>query len=84
MIGDAAWAPLNAALKKNDPACQADKRFVLDDLSPVDVSEMKAICRACLVKLACFDYARAAKPTGGFWAGKQHRASSKQQSGERR
>ncbi|WP_366945552.1 WhiB family transcriptional regulator [Microbacterium sp.] len=46
--------------------------FTADNLSPADIEVLKPICASCDVALLCRQYAKAAKPTVGFWAGKHY------------
>lgn len=43
-------------------------------ISSADVEVLKPTCAACDVALLCRQYAKVAKPTVGFWAGKRYRA----------
>lgn len=74
MIGAREWADLNAALERDTPACDGDARFLADELSDDARAEMRRLCRKCPLFESCDSYARAAKPTAGFWAGRQYRA----------
>lgn len=73
MIGAREWADLNAALERETPACDQDARFLADEPSDEALTDMRRLCRECPLFQACDRYARTAKPTGGFWAGKQYR-----------
>ena len=58
------------------PACEGDEMFVADrvDLISADTQRMRLVCHRCPLFDLCADYARAAKPGAGFWAG-LHRES---------
>lgn len=55
------------------PACEGDEMFITDrqDLVPADTQRMRLVCHRCPLFDLCADYARAAKPGAGFWAGLQ-------------
>lgn len=55
------------------PACEGDDMFITDrhDLIPADTQRMRLVCHRCPLFDLCADYARAAKPGAGFWAGLQ-------------
>lgn len=50
-------------------ACAGDARFIRDHPSTEDVEAVRAVCAACPLFEACAAYARAERPTAGFWAG---------------
>ncbi|MGF6822415.1 hypothetical protein M2317_001319 [Microbacterium sp. ZKA21] len=42
-------------------------------LNRTDAAEMRARCYECGIRDLCAAYADAARPTAGFWAGKDYR-----------
>lgn len=64
----AAHRQLMDACQRTPPRCTGDDRFTADDLSGDEIAYMGRICAACPVRALCADYARAARPEGGFWA----------------
>ncbi|MGM7671458.1 WhiB family transcriptional regulator [Microbacterium sp. A93] len=69
---DAAYAQLSRALDRRAPECDGIDLFTADTLTKADAATLAPICAACDVALLCRQYAKAAKPTVGFWAGKQY------------
>jgi hypothetical protein len=65
-----AFKRLTDAMLTTDPACQNDKRFVLDD-EPTE--SLAGICHACPLLALCTEYAEIERPKGGVWAGKRYR-----------
>jgi hypothetical protein len=69
-VAEADMAALQRALADATPLCAGNERFIAEDLEPVDLAEMTALCDLCPARFACSGYARATKPPAGFWAGK--------------
>jgi len=67
--GDAQWNRLQEQLRLIVPRCDGDNRFVCDELTPDDIDDMTQLCDSCPLRDACDAYARAAQPSGSFWAG---------------
>jgi len=65
----AAWTQLQAALARHRPACEADPRFILDDLDETTREALARICDHCPILDACHTYAPYA--AAGYWAGRQ-------------
>jgi hypothetical protein len=63
-----AMGKLIAAMDDSRPACRGDNRFIADDTAPEAVS---AICEACPMLTACWEYASAQRPSGAIWAGRR-------------
>lgn len=70
--GLAEWRALVDGMSIVDPACLNDPRFTYDDLGASDLAVMSEICAACPLVRQCQDFARVAKPSGGYWAGRNH------------
>lgn len=53
------------------PSCEGDESFIAErvDLVPADLKRMRFVCSRCDLFALCADYARAARPPAGFWAG---------------
>ncbi|WP_156891238.1 WhiB family transcriptional regulator [Agromyces subbeticus] len=64
-----AYRALHDALADRQPLCAGDDRFIADAPSTEDIAEMAGMCELCSVRARCLDYALAAKPAAGFWAG---------------
>lgn len=73
--GDLEWAALGEALKKTEPLCENDDRYVFEreDLHPDELAFMKRQCRTCPLADLCAAYAIKARPTGGMWAGSYYK-----------
>jgi len=69
---DAAYSQLSRALETRAPECNGIDLFTTDKLTRVDIEVLKPICAACDAALLCRQYARAAKPKHGFWAGRNY------------
>ena len=76
-----AYTDLVAAIEANAAPCRGDDRYTADTLTPEEMGEVKEKCSACPVFLLCRDYAFAARPPAGIWAGK--RWGAKKPSGRR-
>lgn len=57
------------AMMNASPACAGDDAFTADVILPSAAARMTARCAACPVRRPCAEYAAAAEPTAGFWAG---------------
>lgn len=70
----AEFARLQRTLERTAPACEGDNRFTTDpsELLPGTSDVLRAVCASCPVRVPCQDYARAAGPAGGFWAGRNY------------
>lgn len=73
--GDLEYAALLAQMDDNTPNCANDPRFIQDELTELDRFQLRGLCRTCPLIEACQAYATAAKPKGGYWAGKHYGAS---------
>ena len=67
---ETAYTQLSRALAEKAPECMDIDMFTADTITRADAAVLKPICDACDVALLCRQYARAAKPKVGFWAGK--------------
>ena len=74
MSPDAAYDQLSRALEMRAPKCNGDARFTEDRINPTVAKDLAKICATCDVALLCRQYARAANPQVGYWAG--HRAGT--------
>ncbi|GAA3654477.1 WhiB family transcriptional regulator [Microbacterium marinilacus] len=63
---------LDAVLTAHAPACAGDDRFTADHPTTADVDAMAAVCATCPAQAACDDYAAAALPPVGVWAGTRY------------
>jgi hypothetical protein len=63
-----AYQALLEAMEISTAPCLGDDRFT-DDHTLTE--EVTPICDTCPLRNLCEDYARAAKPTGGIWAGRR-------------
>lgn len=63
------WHRLQLAIGEETPACAGDSYFVLDRPTAVQKNYMHTLCSQCPVRNPCREYAIAAKPSGGYWAG---------------
>lgn len=71
--GEAEYAELVAAFDHARPACRDDWRYIQEreEIDGDDLDQMSLTCRTrCTLFELCDEYARAAKPTGGMWAGR--------------
>lgn len=73
MSPDDAYAQLSRALETRAPRCNGDARFTEDRVTPAVAKNLAEICATCDVALLCRQYALAAKPKIGYWAG--HRST---------
>jgi hypothetical protein len=74
--GDAEWQALQDGIDAATPACVHDLRFVMDD-DQIKAAELAGVCDSCPLLDLCAAYGKAARPTGGVWAGKRwHRATT--------
>ncbi|MFC7789734.1 WhiB family transcriptional regulator [Microbacterium sp. MAHUQ-60] len=64
-----AFAALNNAMSTTRPACLGDARFTADHLTAQDIKDLRTVCASCPLADTCGDYASAAFPPAGFWAG---------------
>lgn len=65
----AEYEALHEAMQWHRPACRGDDRFTAD-LAPLD--GLREICTGCPLRQPCGDYAAAARPAGGVWAGRRY------------
>lgn len=77
MSPDAAYDQLSRALEMRAPRCNGDSRFTEDKVSPALAKDLAKICATCDVALLCRQYALAAKPKIGYWAGQRHGVSGR-------
>lgn len=70
--GIAEYSALVNAMSHTQPACANDPRFILEpaQLDDANKTALKVICRWCPLADRCGAYARKARPSGGFWAGR--------------
>lgn len=76
-VADPAYRALHDACERTPPPCTGDERFTADEPSALEVAYMRSLCNRCPVQGLCADYARASRPTGGFWAGRLRTANEK-------
>lgn len=69
MPGAGQYITLMDAINHTEPDCQGDNRYIDDGISTATRAELAAICAACPLLDPCRAYARAARPTGGYWPG---------------
>lgn len=74
MPPDAAYDQLSRALSLRAPRCDGDPRFTADRITATEARELAPICASCDVALLCRQYANAADPQVGYWAGHRHGA----------
>jgi hypothetical protein len=74
--GDAEWHTLQKCIDETAPACVGDPRFILD-ADDIDAAELANVCETCPLLAQCHDYANAARPSAGVWAGKRWRGIKK-------
>ena len=74
--GAAEFRALTDAMDHHRPACRGDERYVLDDPTTEQKSEMDALCATCPLLEPCRTYATAAKPRGGHWPRRTRNARS--------
>lgn len=72
------YAVLVAAMDEFRPRCRGDVRFTTDLLSRTNVDQMRRVCAGCAIRSACSEFARAAQPSAGFWAGRDHSRKQKE------
>lgn len=67
----ALYEKLTLAGQDDPPACEGDDTFIAEraDLNPADLKRMRYVCDRCPLRDLCREYATAAKPKAGFWAG---------------
>lgn len=65
----ALFAALGHALDRHRAACHGDARFIDDD---VPAAALAPLCARCPVFVECLEYAVAARPNGGVWAGRRY------------
>lgn len=70
--GDAEYRTLCNALKTTTPPCSNDWRYTLDAeaLNDDEKAQMHNVCQDCPLNELCRTYAKAARPSGGYWAGR--------------
>ena len=64
-----AYTRLTLAMEQQTPSCDGIDAFTSDTLDREDRANLAAICADCPLQVQCAEYARAAKPTAGYWAG---------------
>lgn len=64
----AEYTALVDALEHYRPPCHADPRFTDDDQRATDLA---MICARCSILPECGEYADAARPAAGIWAGRR-------------
>lgn len=69
LVGAAEWDHLEQAALSHDALCAGDGRFTDDDTNPADLAP---VCARCPLFAECVDYATAARPPGGVWAGRRY------------
>lgn len=69
MSPDGAYDQLSRALEMRAPQCNGDARFTEDRVTAAVAKDLAKICATCDVALLCRQYARAANPKIGYWAG---------------
>lgn len=72
---------LQEALEQQGAPCEGDARFTTDN-APLDA--LQPVCAACPIRMLCDEYARAAKPAAGIWAGKRYGSTTPGQVGRPR
>lgn len=72
MSPDDAYSQLSRALETRAPECNGIDLFTADHITKADAEVLKPICARCDVALLCRQYAKAAKPRVGFWAGRRY------------
>lgn len=65
----AAYERLSQALDLLGAPCVGDDRFTADN-APLDT--LQPVCAACPIRMLCDEYARAARPAAGIWAGRRY------------
>ena len=71
----AAQEALTRAYADADPACLNDDRFTASRPGPLDAHERRDLyltCFGCPLFEVCAEYADAARPAAGYWAGKNY------------
>lgn len=69
MSPDDAYDQLSRALEIRAPKCNGDARFTEERITPAVAKDLAAICATCDVALLCRQFATAANPQVGYWAG---------------
>lgn len=64
-----AYERLAQALEMMGAPCEGDPRFTTDN-APLDA--LQPICAGCPIQMLCDEYARAARPAAGVWAGRRY------------
>lgn len=64
---------LLTALEHYRPPCRGDARFTDDDQRATDLA---MICARCSIVVECGEYADAARPPAGIWAGRRWPATT--------
>jgi hypothetical protein len=67
-----AYDLLHTAMTTTLAPCAGIGLFTADDLSAADKAVLTPICDTCPLFDLCRDYADAARPTAGLWAGKTY------------
>lgn len=76
MSPEVAYEQLSRALETRAPQCNRDDRFTADRISPATARDLAEICASCDVALLWQQYAKAASPTVGYWAGRRYGTGS--------
>lgn len=71
-LEDLAWQALSNALEDQVPPCAGKAMFTADRPTADEQGACAFICAACPLLALCGTYAATAKPSVGFWAGRQH------------
>lgn len=66
---DTAYAQLLSALAVESPACGGNSLYTADHVAADELRFLEKICASCPVFTECQNYARAARPPAGIWAG---------------
>ena len=72
-----AWAALSEAMRTTPPACEGFDEFTADELSADELAWCASVCARCPLLALCGDYANAARPSAGYWAGRQSKGSTR-------
>lgn len=76
LAGKDLFTDLLVAVERHRPGCENDPRFTDDEIPTSTRAELHQICQACPILTECAEFARASRPTGGFWPGfETHRAN---------
>lgn len=65
----AAYDRLTIAMQETVPDCDADNRYIEDQLENGEKRLLGMICSACPLLDLCMNYAITEKPRGGWWPG---------------